>query len=151
MPVYIMHVQSRPGVTLKTDKRDALTLANQLYSQLELGVQVANKLQLVRRVVPPTEAAAQLKGLIRHRYELIRESTQRKNKLTAICDEIFPELTRVVKDPNSLFALALRERFPTPQALASASFTTLHLIRAAARSLSDSKLLELQRVAAQSR
>lgn len=135
---------------LKTDKRDALTLANQLYSQLELGVQVANKLQLVRRVVPPTEAAAQLKGLIRHRYELIRESTQRKNKLTAICDEIFPELTRVVKDPNSLVALTLRERFPTPQAVATASFTTLQEIRGGARSLSDAKLLELQDLAAQS-
>ncbi len=150
IPVYMMHVQSRPGGMLKTDKRDALTLANQLYSQLELGVQVANKLQLVRRVVPPTEAAAQLKGLIRHRCELIRESTQRKNKLTAICDEIFPELTRVVKDPNSLFALALRERFPTPQALASASFTTLQEIRGGARSLSDAKLQELPTLAAQS-
>src|SRR6266481_2516126 len=150
IPVYMMHVQSRPGGMLKTDKRDALTLANQLYSQLKLGVQVANKLQLVRRVVPPTEAAAQLKGLIRHRYELIRESTQRKNKLTAICDEVFPELTRVVKDPNSLFALALRERFPTPQALAPVSFTTLQEIRGGARSLSDAKLLELQGLAAQS-
>jgi transposase len=150
IPVYMMHVQSRPGGMLKTDKRDALTLANQLYSQLELGVQVANTLQLVRRVVPPTQAAAQLKGLIRHRYELIRESTQRKNKLTAICDEVFPELTRVVKDPNSLFALALRERFPIPQALAPVSFTTLQEIRGGARSLSDAKLLELQGLAAQS-
>src|SRR6266851_5675158 len=150
IPVYIMHVQSRPGGMLKTDKRDALTLANQLYSQLELGVQVANKLQLVRRVVPPTEAAAQLKGLIRHRYELIRESTQRKNKLTALCDEIFPELTRVVKDPNSLFALELRERFPTPQATATASFTTLQEIRGGARSLSNAKLQELPALAAQS-
>ncbi len=61
IPIYMMHVQSRPGGMLKTDKRDALVLANQLYSQLELGVQVANKLQLVRRVVPPTEAAAQRK------------------------------------------------------------------------------------------
>ncbi len=148
--VYIMHVQSRPTGMLKTDKRDALTLANQLYSQLELGVQVANKLQLIRCVVPPTEAAAQLKGLIRHRYELIRESTQRKNKLTAICDEVFPELTRIVKDPNSLVALALREQFPTPQVLAIASFPTLQLIRGGARSLSDAKLLELQRLAAQS-
>jgi transposase len=150
IPVYIMHVQSRPGGMLKTDKRDALTLANQLYSQLELGVQVANKLQLVRRVVPPTEAAAQLKGLIRHRYELIRESTQRKNKLTALCDEIFPELTRVVKDSNSLFALELRERFPTPQATATASFTTLQEIRGGARSLSNAKLQELPALAAQS-
>jgi transposase len=150
IPVYVMHVQSRPAGMLKTDKRDALTLANQLYSQLDLGVQVANKLQLVRRVVPPTEAAAQLKGLIRHRYELIRESTQRKNKLTALCDELFPELTRVVKDPNALVALALREHFPTPQSLATASLTVLQEIRGGARSLSDAKLLELQRLAAQS-
>lgn len=128
--VYVMHVQSRPTGMLKTDQRDALTLANQLYSQLELGVQVANKLHLIRRVVPPTEAAAQLKGLIRHRYELIRERTQRTNKLTAICDEVFPELTRIVKDPNSLVALALREQFPTPQVLAIASFPTLQLIEA---------------------
>jgi transposase len=150
IPVYVMHVQSRPAGMLKTDKRDALTLANQLYSQLDLGVQVANKLQLVRRVVPPTEAAAQLKGLIRHRYELIRESTQRKNKLTALCDELFPELTRVVKDPNALVALALREQFPTPQSLATASLTVLQEIRGGARSLSDAKLLDLQRLAAQS-
>jgi len=88
--------------------------------------------------------------LIRHRYELIRESTQRKNKLTALCDEIFPELTRVVKDPNSLFALELRERFPTPQATATASFTTLQEIRGGARSLSNAKLQELPALAAQS-
>ncbi len=155
IPVYVMHVQSRSAGMLKTDKRDALTLANQLYSQLELGVQVANKVQLnkvqlIRRLVPPTEAAAQLKGLIRHRYELIRESTQRKNKLTALCDELFPELTRVVKDPNALVALALREKYPIPQALATASLTTLQQIRGGARSLSDAKLLELQRLAAQS-
>lgn len=150
IPVYLMHVQSRPAGMLKTDKRDALTLANQLYSQLELGVQVANKLQLIRRVVPPTEAAAQLKGLIRHRYELVRESTQRRNKLTAICDEIFPELVQILKDPNASVALAVREKFPTPQALATASFTSLQEIRGKARSLSDAKLVELQRLAAQS-
>ena len=150
IPVYVMQVQSRPAGMLKTDKRDALTLANQLYSQLELGVQVANKVQLIRRLVPPTEAAAQLKGLIRHRYELIRESTQRKNKLTAICDELFPELTRVVKDPNAPRALALREQFPTPYALATASLTALQQLRVGARSLTDAKLLELQRLAAQS-
>lgn len=150
IPVYVMQVQSRPAGLLKTDKRDALTLANQLYSQLELGTQVANKAQLIRRIVPPTEAAAQLKGLIRHRYELIHETTRRKNKLTAICDELFPEVTRVVKDPNALVALALREQFPTPHALATASLTTLQQLRGGARSLSDAKLLELQRLAAHS-
>jgi len=145
-----MHVQTRQEGMLKTDKRDALTLANTLYSQLELGVQVPNKVQLVRRVVPPTETVDQLKGLIRHRYELIRESTQRKNKLTAICDELFPELVQILKNPNGTVALAIRERYPTPQILAVASLTTLREIRGGARILSDAKLVELQRLAAQS-
>lgn len=88
-------------------------------------------------------AAAQIRGLI-------RESTQRKNKLTAMCDEVFPELTRVVKDQNSLFALVLRERFPTPQAAAAASFATLQEIGGSTRSLSDARLLERQDLVAQS-
>jgi transposase len=135
---------------LKTDKRDALNLANTLYSQHELGVQVAEKLSLVRRALPPTKAALQLKGLIRHRYELIQESTQRRNKLTALCDEIFPELTLVLKDPNSPTALAIRERFPSAQALATAGLAPLQDVRGNTRSLSDGKLVELQRLAGQS-
>jgi transposase len=92
IPVYVLHVQRRPAGLLKTDKRDALSLANRLYNQLERGIQVAEKLQLIRRLVPPTAAAVQLKGLIRHRYELIRESTRRKNKLTALADELAPRV-----------------------------------------------------------
>ncbi len=42
---------SQAGI-IKTDKRDALGLTNQLYNQLELGVQVADTLQVVRRAVP---------------------------------------------------------------------------------------------------
>jgi transposase len=149
IPVYVMHVQRRQTSMIKTDKRDALSLANQLYAQLELGAQVADKLQVVRRAIPPSEAAAQLKGLMRHRYELVNEATQRKNKLTAICDELFPELTQVLKDPNLTTALALRERFPTPHALATASFTTLSGVRVGRRP-SDADLLHLQQLAAQS-
>lgn len=148
--VYVMHVQERLSGMLKTDKRDALGLANTLYNQLALGVQVANKAQLVRRAVPPSDAAAQLKGLIRHRYELVREATQRKNKLIAICDEVFPELVQILKDPNLPTALALRERFPTPAALATASLSALQEARGKNRQLSDTKLLYLQRLAAQS-
>ena len=147
--VYVMHVQKRQAGMLKTDKRDALGLANSLYSQLELGVQVPDKLQAVRRLVPPTGAAAQLKGMVRHRYELIVERTQRKNKLIAICDEIFPELTRVMKDPNLPCALALRKQFPTPAAIATASLSTLQAARMS-HYPSDAKLLELQCLAAQS-
>ena len=148
--VYLMHVQTRQAGMLKTDKRDALMLANQLYNQLELGVQVPDKLQLARRMSAPTAAAVQLKGLIRHRYELIRETTRRKNKLTAICDELFPEFVQVIKDPNGPVALALREHFPTPHALATASFTAVCQIRGDGRSFSDAKLIELQRLAEQS-
>jgi hypothetical protein len=71
----------------------------------------------VRRAFPPTETAAQLKSLTRQRYELIQESTQRKNKLIAICDELFPEFTKVFKNPNLPTALTIREHFPTPHAL----------------------------------
>jgi len=147
--VYTVHVQTRSKTMLKTDKRDALNLAHTLYSQLEKGVQVADKLQLVRRTLPPTDAAVQLRGLIRHRYELINESTQRKNKLTAICDELFPELNQVLKDPNAPTALALREKFPTPHAVATASFTALQEVKVNHRPF-DGKLVELQRLAAQS-
>lgn len=111
---------------------------------------MADKTQLARRAVSPSSAAAQLKGLIRHRYELVREATQRKNKLTAICDEVFPELVQILKDPNLPTALAIRERFPTPAALAAASLSALQEVRGKTKLLSDAKLLDLQRLAARS-
>src|SRR6266705_2304109 len=147
--VYIMHVQERPKGMLKTDKRDALILANHLYNQLEKGIQVADKTQLVRRAVPPSGAAAQLKGLTRHRYELMQESTQRKNKLIAICDELFPEFTTILKNPTLPSALSIREKFPTPQALAIATITALCEARVGTRP-SKENLMRLQQLAAQS-
>lgn len=149
LPVYLMHVQTRPKGVPKTDKRDALGLANHLYNQLELGVQMADKKHLVRRAVPPTEAAALLRGLIRHRYELTHESTQRKNKLIAITDELFPEFTQVIKDPTTPTALALREHFPTPHAIAIASLEELCKARVSVHP-SREKLARLQQLAAQS-
>ena len=149
IPVYVMHVQKRQAGLLKTDKRDALGLANLLYNQLDKGIQMGDPLQAVRRLAPPTEAAAQLRGMVRHRYELMIESTQRKNKLIAICDELFPEFTQVCKDPNLPTALALRERFPTPSAIVAASLNGLKEVRIGHHP-SDAKLVELQRLAAQS-
>jgi transposase len=147
--VYLIHVQERPKGMLKTDKRDALGLANDLYNQLELGVQVANKGQLVRRAIPPTEAALLLRGLIRHRYELTHEATRRKNKLIAICDELFPEFARLFKDPNAPGALAIRKQFPTAHAIATASFSALRALRIGTHP-SDAKLNLLQEAAQQS-
>lgn len=148
--MYIIHVQKRQEGLLKTDKRDALGLANLLYNQLEKGIQVGDSLQAVRKLVPPTAAAAGLRGMVQHRYELIAESTRRKNKLTAICDELFPELTHLLRNPNLPTALALRSRFPTPAELAKASFEDLRETRGRTCSVSDAKLVDLQRLAKES-
>jgi transposase len=149
LPVYLMQVQERPSALLKSDKRDALRLANHLFNQLDRGVQLSDKAHLVRRVVPPSPAVTQLKGLVRHRYELVRETTRRKNKLTAIADQLFPEFTRIFKDPNRTVALSLRERFPTPHAVVTASLGGLRELRQG-RHPSDAELVELQRLATDS-
>ncbi len=136
--VYIMPVQKRPVGMLKTDKRDALGLANHLYNQLEKEIQLADKTHLVRQLLPPTDAGLQLKRWMHHRYELAQEGTRRKNKLIAICDEFFPEFTNIFHDPNLPMALAIREQFPTPHAE----------IRTRSRP-SNEELVELQRLAGQ--
>jgi hypothetical protein len=86
---------------------------------------------------------------MRHRYELVNEATQRKNKLTAICDELFPELIKVLKNPNLPTALDLREKFPTPQAVATASLEKLCEVRRWNRP-SDADFLLLRQLAAHS-
>src|SRR5260370_1354475 len=86
-------------------------------------------LHAVRRLAALAREAAQLRGMIHHGEELIRERTQRKNKLTAICDEVFPEFVRICTDPNSPSALALRKAFPTPAALATTSMSALKAAR----------------------
>ena len=75
--VYRIHVQKRPKGMMKTDKRDALGLANTLYTQLALGAQVADKMQLVRHALPPTKAAAQLRGLVQHRPRVVQRGHRR--------------------------------------------------------------------------
>jgi transposase len=147
--VHRIHVPERTAGLLKTDKRDALGLANRLSTQLELGAQVADTSQLVRRAVPPTDAAALLRGLVRHRYELGHEATRRKNKLTAISDELFPEFAILFKDPNAAGALALREACPTPHAIATAAWVDLLALRVGHHP-SETKLRQLQAAAATS-
>ena len=150
IPVFTLHVQRRQEGLLKSDKRDALGLGNRLYNQLDKGIQVGDPLQAIRRLVPPSDAAAQLRGMVQHRYELTVESTRRKNKLTAICDEVFPEFVQICYDPNRPTALTLRTRFPTPAAFATASLSALHEARGTTRSLTDVKLLRVQELAAYS-
>jgi transposase len=68
-----MAAMERKREMIKTDKRDAQRLANELYNQLELHAQVADKKQVVRLALPASAVAAQLHGLLTHRAELVRE------------------------------------------------------------------------------
>jgi len=149
LSVYLVHVHERPRGLTKTDKRDALNLANHLYNQLEKGVQFADRSELARRALPPSEPAAQLKGLMGHRYELIHECTRRKNKLTALCDQLFPELPQVFRDPNSPTALRVRERYPTAAAVATADLEELWAVKGRTHP-GRKQLASLQTLAAQS-
>src|SRR5258708_17513984 len=149
LSVYLVHVHERPRGLTKTDKRDALNLANHLYNQLEKGVQFADRSELARRALPPSEPAAQLKGLMGHRYELIHECTRRKNKLTALCDQIFPEFVQVFRDPNSPTALRVRERYPTAAAVATADLAALWAVKGRTHP-SRQQLAHLQALAARS-
>jgi transposase len=145
--VYVMPVQKRPVGMLKSDKRDALSLANHLYNQLEKGIQLADKTHLVRRLLPPTEAALQLKRWMHHRYELSQECTRRKNKLIAICDELLASRLR------TLFTILMGRwpwpfvnscRHPTPSL--PRRLATLAELRTRSRP-SNAQLVELQRLA----
>jgi transposase len=122
--VYEIHVQKRPSRN-KSDKRDALNLANILYNQLELKAQSTDSMQVAHPVVATSAEATTLRPLMMRRFELSQRSTRCKNQLTAIIDEIFPEFSQAVKDPNGESALRIRERFPTPADVATASITDL--------------------------
>jgi transposase len=146
MTVYEFAPMERKVV--KTDKRDAQRLANELYNQLELHAQVADKKQVVRSALPMSGVARQLHGLVQHRFELVHEETRRKNKLTSILDQLFPEFTQVFKNPNQPNGQAIRARYPTPQAIATASLTDLLATRTGTRP-SNAAYAHLQELATQ--
>lgn len=126
----LYHIQSQKRYAHeKTDEKDARALAVHLYSQIGLNAPVVDETRRVSPVVPPSSTAIQLRGLIQHRTELQREVVKRKNKLIAICDELFPEFTQVYKDPTTPSALNLRERFPTPTDIAGATYEEIAATR----------------------
>ncbi len=131
----------------KTDARDAATLAMLLYNQVELEIQPADPLPEIRPLVPPSALARRLRGLVQHRSELVREVVQRKNKLTAIMDELFPEFTEIFANPNSPSALAIRAAFPQPALICGASLDELCAARASAYP-TRTQLATLQELAA---
>lgn len=147
--IFKMFVRARPQSHQKSDKRDALSLANQLYNQLAKGIQIDDRTRKIRPVTPPNTTALRLRGLVQRAYELSIEVARTKNKLIAICDEVFPELTQIYKNPNSPSALNLRETFPTPEQIAAASLPALYATRKRNKP-SNRQFKELQDVARQS-
>ena len=144
--VYVIAVHTRKNSLDKTDKVDALRLANLLYAQLVLGVQIDDPAQRIQRLHPPAPVAAKLAYLVRRRYELVQDTTRHKNRLIAICDELFPEFTQVLRDPNTESALVLREKFPTPAAICGASLDELSTCRKRSHP-GDGQLRKLQTLA----
>ena len=92
IPVYIVSVQERLIRLIKTVLHDALAMANHLYNQLKLCVQLTDKTHLVRRMFPTTESVHQLKGWVQHRYELMQELTKRKISCRPTATSAFPNL-----------------------------------------------------------
>lgn len=130
----------------KTDKSDAQALAALLYNQVGLHMITIDETTRIAPLIAPGDIARQLRGLVQHRSELVHESTQRKNKLTALCDEIFPELTHVYADPNSPSALSLRAKYPTPGTIANADIDQLCATRLRNRPSRD-QMVTLQQMA----
>jgi len=146
--VYTMHVFKR-ALKNKTDKRDALNLANTAYNQLELDKQPGDTKEQIHHEVPASEAARKLRVLVQRKTELTVDITVRKNRLTAIADEVFPELTEIFVDPNRATALNIREKFPTPAAVVAASMKDLLACRTHTRPSTEG-MQKLKDLAAQS-
>ena len=147
LSVYRISIHQRKAASVdKTDRADALRLANLLYSQAVLGVQEVEPNRRIQPLHAPTPTASALLHLVRRRYELVQDATRHKNKLIAICDEVFPEFTQVLRNPNCPAALTLRERFPSPASVAAASLEALRAARLH-HSPGDADLARLQALA----
>lgn len=144
--VFVIHPPPRNRSKEKSDSADALSLAYRGFLQVGHKVLPENPKERLEQAVPPAPDILLLRPLARHRYEISQEITRRKQQLVAICDELFPELTQVFKDPNLPGARAIRLHFPTPNAIATASMTDLRSLRVG-RHPGDKKLESLQALA----
>ncbi len=130
----------------KTDRQDARALVVLLYNELELHAPTVDERLRISPIATPGREVRTLHGLVHHRDELVAESTRRKNKLTAILDELFPEFVAVYHDPFTPSALACREQFPTPTDVAEADIEDVcHTRKRNQPSRAD--LMELQTLA----
>lgn len=147
--IIVYEIQVQVKQKQKTDKRDALYLANEAYNQIYLGVQVPDPHTRARQVVAPEQNTQLLQCLVRRHFELTQRIVSHKNKLVAICDELCPEIALIFKNVNCSAALAVRERFPLPEQLAGAPIAQMNECRRGHRPAIDD-LIRLQRAVVES-
>lgn len=100
----------------KTDGIDALLIA-EFASFKRLGPS---------RISP--EAAEGLKQLTRYRHHLVAGRTSLKNRLTAACDRIFPELASLFSDKHGATAMALVREIGSARAVAATDIRTIERV-----------------------
>lgn len=144
--LYMQHVGKRPNRMIKSDRRDALGLARHLYQQEHLGTETGVESEKARLTYSPASVCAHLRIWTRRRQDLVSEQVTRKNRLTSICDQLFPELRTVLRDVNGVGALAVRARFPTPAMIVAASMDDLRSVRVGSYP-SESNLSKIREVA----
>lgn len=82
----------------------------------------------------PNEDIDCLRSLCRHYYKLSDQLTAYKNRLLGIVDQLFLSFTDVFKDVSSCTALAILEKYPTPEDILKADRQELiSLIKKTAR------------------
>lgn len=121
----------------KTDKRDALTIAQFLRQNAET-------------LPPSADTDESLRALSREREALSRQITAAKNEIKRLLHILFPEILSLI-NPFTVSALRLLETFPSKDALGQASPLALRKAWAAASgrgrkpSLALSRLLDAAR------
>lgn len=98
---------------IKTDKVDAHRLA------------LLYRMNVLRRSQVPTETLRSLRMACRQHYELKGDITRYKNRLTALVDQIFPGFNKIFSDCAAMGALAVLERYPTPELIHAAPIDDL--------------------------
>lgn len=97
----------------KTDTIDAVLIANFARFKQPESTDLA------------PETAEGLKELSRHRRRLVKERTGLKNRATATCDRLFPELAEVFGGLQSAAARAVMKEYGLPSIVANTNIRTL--------------------------
>ncbi|MGI6102754.1 MAG: IS110 family transposase [Bacillota bacterium] len=107
---------------VKNDKVDARKIA------------LLFRFQQLKTANIPNEDVECLRSLCRHYYKLSDQLTVYKNRLMGTVDQLFLSFTDVFKDATSVTALAILEKYPSPEDILNADKDELiSLIRQASR------------------